>query len=189
MPCFVLYLTVTDLHQQGADHCVDSAHVGDGGHLVATQDVSLQGLCADLQIHLTCVHRYTVLLWKHGRIDYRCLSHCHILCTEAKQLPVSFSIQLIILPVPPSLHYVFPFLLLLPILFALINPHLLPYYTASPPYCSISNPLPSFLHSPQSFTQRTSTDHPPRERFLSVSSEILPDLLVQVIVSIPLRGS
>lgn len=48
--------------------------------------------------------------------------------------------------------------------------------------------LPSF-HNPQSFSQRTSTDHPPRERFRSVSSEILPDLLVQVIVSIPLRGS
>lgn len=102
--------------------------------------------------------------------------------------PVCFSIQLIILPAPPSLLSVFPpppF----PILFALINPYLLPYYAASPPYCSISHPLPPFIHSPQTFTQRTSTDHPPRERFLSVSSEILPDLLVQVIVSIPLRGS
>lgn len=45
------------------------------------------------------------------------------------------------------------------------------------------------LNDPQSFTQRTSTDQPPRERFLSVSSEILPDLLVQVIVSVPLRES
>ncbi len=60
--CFVLYLTVTDLHQQGADHCVDPAHVGDGGHLVATQYIGLQGLCADLQIHLTCVDKHTVLL-------------------------------------------------------------------------------------------------------------------------------
>lgn len=71
-----------------------------------------------------------------------------------------------------------------PITFALINPHLLPYYSTR--LCL--PPPPSFHHSPQSFTRRTSTDRPLRERFLTVSSEILPDLLVQVIVSIPLRG-
>lgn len=60
--CLVLCLTVTDLHQQSADHCVDSARVGDSGRLVATQYVSLQGLGADLQIHLTCVHTNTLLL-------------------------------------------------------------------------------------------------------------------------------
>lgn len=79
-------LIVTDLHQQGADHGVDLAHFGDGGHLVATQYVGLQGLCADLHIHLTCVHTRTALSWKQGCTDYRCLSHGHILCAEAKQL-------------------------------------------------------------------------------------------------------
>lgn len=59
---FAKCFRVTDLHQQGADHCVDSAHFGDGGHLVATQYVSLQCLCADLHLQLTCVHTYSVIL-------------------------------------------------------------------------------------------------------------------------------
>lgn len=62
-------LTVTDLHQQGADHRVDAARLGDGGHLVATQYVSLQGLRADLQVHLACVHTCNVLSWNRGSID------------------------------------------------------------------------------------------------------------------------
>lgn len=66
---------------------------------------------------------------------------------------------------------------LIPICCLIILP--LPH-TLTPPF------LPSYTaHNP---SQRTSTDHPPREQFLTVSSEILPDLLVQVIVSIPLRG-
>lgn len=139
-------MSVTDLHQQGADHRVDSARVGDGGHLVATQYVGLQGLCADLQIHLTCVHTDTVFT------DSRAVliaAPCHSVtfCVRRQNsFSVGFSIQLIIFPAPPSL-----LLPMCPMLFVLINPHLLPYYTASPPYSHPS--LPSFLHSPQSFTE------------------------------------
>lgn len=179
-------LIVTDLHQQGADHCVNLAHVRDAGHLVTTQYISLQGLCADLQIYVTCVHTNILLFWKQSCIDYH--STFTFCIPRQNSFPSAFQPNSLSSQFLHTLLFVFflppPF----PILFALINPHLLPYYTASPPYGSISRPLLSFLHSPQSFTWRTSTDHPLRERFLSVSSEILPDLLVQVIVSIPLRG-
>lgn len=159
------FLAVTDLHQQGADHRVDAAHLGDGGHLVATQYVSLQRLRADLHVHLTCAHTHAMRYPGSGAA----LISVTFCVRRQNRFSVCFSANY-----PPSLP---PF----PIAFALINPHLLSYYTASPP-------LSSFLRSPHSFTQRTSTDHPPRETFLRVSSEILPDLLVQVIVSIPLRG-
>lgn len=110
-------------------------------------------------------------LWTHTAY-WLSLPLAHILCTKQNRFLCIFHSQLLLPPV-------FSFLLVSPA------------HSASliPICCLIIPPPPHRLHSPQRFTQRTSTDRPPRERFPTVSSEILPDLLVQVIVSIPLRGS
>lgn len=95
-----------------------------------------------------CTHTQSYSEGRAVLITARC--HTVTFCVWRQNwLPVCFPIQLIILPVPPSLLSVFSFLPQFPILFALINPHLLPYYPASHPYCSISHPLPSLIaHNP-----------------------------------------
>lgn len=139
-------VSVTDLHQQGADHRVDSARVGDGGHLVATQYVGPQGLCADLQIHLTCVHTNSVY-WQLGCIDCRSLSLLsHFVYGGRTAFLLAFqSDSLSSLRLHPSSS---PCVLcyspsLIPICCLIILP--LPH--------TLTPSLPSFLHSPQSFTE------------------------------------
>lgn len=87
-------LTFTDLHQQRADHRVDSAHVWHHGYLVTAQIAGPQSLGADPQAHVACIHIHT-----HTHRRWECLIDSHLSDVVCKGRTAS---HLITLPVPPS---------------------------------------------------------------------------------------